>query len=79
MKQENSIGDILHKNNQTVQAFNNGIITMLPKGLQYLVKLKKMTRKEALKIYKETKYGEPFRYGGNRKRKCDKTLKRTKK
>jgi hypothetical protein len=78
MKQEKSIGDILHKNNQTVQAFNNGIITMLPKGLQGLVKRKKMTRKEALAIYNETKYGEPFRYGGDRKRKGGKTLKRTK-
>lgn len=78
MKQEKSISDILHKDNQTVQAFNNGIITMLPKGLQDLVKRKKMTRKEALAIYKETKYGEPFSYGGSRKRKGGKTLKHTK-
>jgi hypothetical protein len=76
MKEEKSIDEILRKDNQTVQAFNNGIITMLPKRLRDLVERKKMTRKKALKIYKETKYGEPFSYGGNRKRKGGKTLKR---
>jgi hypothetical protein len=78
MKEEKAVGDILHKDNQTVQAFNNGIITLLPKRLQDLVKRKKMTRKQALEMYNKSKYGEPFIYGGDRKRKGGKTLKRTK-